>query len=310
MAFNFMVASDDAMALENKIEEIKKGYGITSETVVYNLNDEGVYALVDELSTVSLFEDTKFVVAKGGEYLLGKDDAAMKELYKVMNQQSSSNVLVITFLGTYHLQDETFQKLRRFSSFFEIKSDPQQWDKYILETFQKEGYQIDSDAIQLLTSYTESLSHLRCYMDQLFAFKYDEKSVSSEDILKIVTRPLDDNIYALIEAVLANDKKLMLKGYQDMKLRSMQASTLISLLLNKFQEMYNVFLLLKSGWNQASISELFNISSGRAYYMIKNAKAYSLERIDKHLKELNELDFKIKTGKINADLGVEMYFLR
>lgn len=310
MAFNFIIVSDDSMALENKIEEIKKGYEITSETISYNLNDEGVYALVDELSTVSLFEETKFIVAKGGEYLLGKDDAAMKELFKVMNNQNSSNVLIIAFIGTVNYSDATFQKLKRFSSFFEIKTDNILFDEFIMNCFQKENYQIDQDAVQLLVSYTENLSHLRCYIDQLLAFKYEDKKITSEDILKIVTKPLDDNVYALIEAVLANDKKLMLKGYQDMKLRSMQASNLVSLLINKFQEMYNVCLLLKSGFNQASLSELFNISSGRAFYMVKNAKSYTLDRITAHLQELNKLDFQIKTGKINADLGLELYFLR
>ncbi|MDE5715323.1 MAG: DNA polymerase III subunit delta [Anaeroplasmataceae bacterium] len=310
MAFNFIIVSDDSMALENKIEEIKKGYEITSETISYNLNDEGVYALVDELSTVSLFEETKFIVAKGGEYLLGKDDAAMKELFRVMNNQNSSNVLIIAFIGTVNYSDATFQKLKRFSSFFEIKTDNILFDEFIMNCFQKENYQIDQDAVQLLVSYTENLSHLRCYIDQLLAFKYEDKKITSEDILKIVTKPLDDNVYALIEAVLANDKKLMLKGYQDMKLRSMQASNLVSLLINKFQEMYNVCLLLKSGFNQASLSELFNISSGRAFYMVKNAKSYTLDRITAHLQELNKLDFQIKTGKINADLGLELYFLR
>ena len=94
-----------------------------------------------------------------------------------------------------------------------------------------------------------------------------------------------------------------------MKLKSMQASNLISLLINKFQELYNVNILVKSGMNQAGIAELFHISSGRAYYMIKNAKEHSLDEISQQLDGLNTLDYQIKTGKIDQNLGIELYFL-
>ena len=125
----------------------------------------------------------------------------------------------------------------------------------------------------------------------------------------LIPSPLDDNVYSLIDAVLANNKKLMLKGYQDMKLKSMQASNLVSMLLNKFPEIYNVNVLIKSGFNQGMLAETLNISSGRAYYMIKNAKSYSMKDIKKHLDLLNELDYKIKTGQIDQNLGLELYFL-
>ena len=81
-------------------------------------------------------------------------------------------------------------------------------------------------------------------MDQLECYKAEEKCITNADIRKMISEPLEDNVYSLIEAVLTNNKKLMMKGYQDMKLKSMQASNLISLLINKFQELYNVNILI------------------------------------------------------------------
>ena len=145
--------------------------------------------------------------------------------------------------------------------------------------------------------------------DIIALVKYEEKKITTSDVMLLIPSPLDDNVYSLIDAVLANNKKLMLKGYQDMKLKSMQASNLVSMLLNKFQEIYNVNVLIKSGFNQGMLAETLNISSGRAYYMIKNAKSYSMKDIKKHLDLLNELDYKIKTGQIDQNLGLELYFL-
>lgn len=310
MAVNFLILADDSLAVERKIEEIQKGFDLEVEPITYNANEEGTYAIVDELSTVSLFDETKFVVVKNAEALLSKSDTAFLELLKVMNDQNSSNILVLVFMDFTDTNNEQYQKLKRFSSVFEAKTKNINLEEYAIKTFIEEGFQVDINAIKLLVSYSDSFSRLRGYMDQLECYKAKEKVITNTDITLMIPEPLEDNVYGLIDAVLANNKKLMMKGYQDMKLRSMQASNLISLLINKFQELYNVNVLLQAGMNQASLAELFHISSGRAYYMIKNAKEHSLSTIQQHLDQLNTLDYQIKSGKIDQNIGLELYFLR
>lgn len=309
MAANFIILADDSMAVEQKIEEIRKGLELDVEAIYYNMADEGTYAIVDELSTISLFDETKFVIARNAEALLSKSDHAFLDLLKVMNDQSSSNVFIMVFMTAVDSSNEQFQKLKRFASVFEVKTKNINLEEYAVEAFQKEGYVVDKDAIQLLISYSATLSSLRGYMDQLESFRAEEKRISLQDVSLMIPAPLDDNVYALIDAVLAGNKKLMLKGYSDLKLKSMQASMLVSLLINKFQELYNVNILIRAGITQASLAELFNISSGRAYYMMKNAKEHSLNTIKDHLEHLNTLEYQIKTGKIDQNIGLELYFL-
>jgi len=43
--------------------------------------------------------------------------------------------------------------------------------------------------------------------------------------------------------------------------------------------------------------------------MMKNARETNLSTILTQLHLLNELDYKIKAGKIDANLGLELYFL-
>lgn len=310
MAVNFILLADDYLAVNRKIEEIKKGFSLEVEPIIYNALEEGTYAIVDELTTVSLFDETKLVIVRNAEGLLSKSDRAFLELLKAMNDQNSSNILILVFMGSVDVSNEQYQKLKRFSSVFEAKTKNINLEEYAKQLFKEEGYEIDLDTIKLLVSYADSFSKLRGYMDQLECYKAEEKKITSKDVTLLIPEPLDDNVYSLIDAVLTNNKRLMLKGYQDMKLRSMQASNLISLLINKFQELYNVNILIKAGMNQASLAELFHISSGRAYYMVKNAKEHSLETIKSHLEQLNTLDYQIKSGKIDGDLGLELYFLR
>ncbi|MDE5565396.1 MAG: DNA polymerase III subunit delta [Anaeroplasmataceae bacterium] len=309
MAYNFMILADDYQALENKISEIKEKYNMDYDTISYNLEEEGIYALIDELSTISLFNEPKFVVARGAEVLLKQSGSAFVELLKVMNDPSSMNCLILVFTDSIEASNEQFIKLKRFASFFEIRMKNIKLDEYAKKTLLEDGYQIDDEAVSLLVGYIDNLSSMRNAIDLLECFCLNQKVITSKDIVMMIKEPLDDNVYSLIEAVLTNNKRLMLKDYQDLKLRSVLPSGLISMLLGKFQELYNVSILIKSGMTQNALAELFHVSSGRAYYMMKNAKETNLKTICHHLDLLNDLDYKIKTGKVDATLGLELYFL-
>ena len=46
------------------------------------------------------------------------------------------------------------------------------------------------------------------------------------------------------------------------------------------------------------------------YYMIKNAKSSSMKKIKDNLELLNQLEYDIKSGKIDQSLGLELYLLK
>ncbi len=43
--------------------------------------------------------------------------------------------------------------------------------------------------------------------------------------------------------------------------------------------------------------------------MIKNAKSVNMNIVKKHLKKLEEIDYKIKTGQLDKKIGLELFIL-
>ena len=118
VAANVIIISDDSLAVDKKIEELRKGLELEVEPIVYTASEEGTYAIVDELTTISLFDDSKLIIVRRAEALLSKSDRAFLELLKAMNNQNSSNVLVLIFMDFSDYSNEQYQKLKRFSSVF------------------------------------------------------------------------------------------------------------------------------------------------------------------------------------------------
>lgn len=308
--YNYVITSDDVEASNDKIEEIKKSFNYEDfDESSYDLEDDGIYSLIDEISTISLFDNRKFIVIKKAEKIAGVSDGAFNELLKYMNDTNSENVLIFTFYSTFDYNNSNYQKLRKYTSNIDIKLKNMPFDEYIDKLLNDNGYKINDDAKTLLISYTENLAGLKEHLNQLMCYKMTEKIINSKDVKLLVNQPLDNNVYALVEAVVSRDKKRIFSCYQDLKLENIQASYLVSLLINKFQEMYNVSVLIKAGMGQNDIASLFNVSSGRAYYMVKNAKGTLQSVIKRNLDLLNDLDFNIKTGKVDQNLGIELYFL-
>lgn len=310
MSYNYIISAEEKEEAKEKIEEIRKSIKLDFDYSEYDLEEDGLYPIIDELTTISLFDNPKFIVINSSENIIKANDKAFVELLTAMNSQENDNVLVFIFLNGFDQKNERLSRIKRYSSFIEINLKNMPLDEYARNVFSKDGYQIDEHTISLLVLYTASLASLKQSINILECYKYQEKMITDDDVKKLVVPPLEDNVYNLIDSVIQKDKARIFSILADFKKENIQYSFLVSLLINKFQEMYNVNILAKSGITQADIQDLFNVSSGKAYYMLKNAKAVDTYEIKKNLSMLNDLDYQIKTGKVDQNIGLELYFLK
>ncbi len=309
MAYNYIITSDDSLALKDKISEIKKALDPSYEEIYYDLEDDSLQSLIDELSTISLFDNPKFVIVKNSNKLVNMKNESLLDLYKAMNNTDSQNVLILQILNLSDFKADTFETLKRYSTLIDVRIKNIPKEEYIKNYFNKDNYQIDDEATNLLITYVDDLYSLKTAMDQLMCYKMEDKIIKANDIKKMITPPLDDNIYSIIDSVINNDKKRSFECLNHLKLHSVRSSYIISLLINKFQEMYNVSLLVKANMNQNDIASVFNVKPGRAYYMIKASKSSSISLIKRNLDLLNKLDLNIKSGLEDENLGLELYLL-
>ncbi|MBQ9448880.1 MAG: hypothetical protein IJU60_03300 [Acholeplasmatales bacterium] len=312
--YNYIITSDDKEAVVEKIESIKKSIKKNLDVSTYDLENDNLYNVIDEISTISMFGDPKFVVVKSLEKISKVPENILLELLSLMNNINIENFVVFVALGNIDFRVECFAKIRQFSTLVDIKTKNVPFDKYAADKFSEEGYDVSNDALSLLVSYSSNLSTLKENIEILKCYKADDKKISTADVLLMVKKPLDDKIYNIINLVLIDDKLNVLKAYEELKILNVSKSTILSKLISQFQELYNVYIIAKGSRSkdeaQETVARLFNVRPQRAYYMVKNTKNISLNTIKNNLDYLMDLDLKIKTGQIQDDLGLELYFLR
>ena len=310
---SYFLSTDDYSVAIKKTLDIKKGIAGTYDEIYYDLEEDSAYEIINELTTISLFEEPKVIIVKSAEKIVEISDNQLHELILAMADYGSMNILIGISTEGFDFKDQkkidVLNQIKKYASFIDVKVKNIPLDEYAKNLFTEEGYNISDDAIKLLVSYSDSLTLINSSVEILKCYKAEDKNITKEDIIKMVPKPLEDKGYELTNAVLKGDKKRIFEIYEDFKTIN-AASNLIPMLLNKFQQLYNAYVLSKAGVGQEEIANLFQIKTNVAYYLIKDAKMKSINDIKNNIDYLTKLDMDIKSGKIEYELGIQLYFLR
>ena len=309
---NFIIKTDDYSLAQEKVNSIAKSMD-NPDIITYDLDEDNTYNVIDELTTVSLFDNPKLVILKSGNKLLDESAEKLNELSYAMADSANSNVLVIVDEKFDTKTSERFNNytlIKKYAQEFDLLVSNTKFDEYAKEEFLKDRYNINDDALNILLNSSTSLSMLKSNIEMLKAYTLDTKNITREDVDLLISKPIDDDVYLITNAVLKHDKKLILSLYTGFLTKNIKANNLLSLLINKFQELYNVHIFARGNAKQADISNIFNVSSGKAYYLLKDSKSQSLEEIKSNLEYLSKLEYDCRRGVVQVELGLELYFLR
>ena len=106
---------------------------------------------------------------------------------------------------------------------------------------------------------------------------------------------------------MTKEKNKIVAVYQDL-IRSGKDPILLFNLISKFmREIYTTSSMLQANYKQADIAQKMGVSTGRAYYLVKDARSFPLKVIEEKIIALGELDYQIKTGQIDKTTGLELF---
>lgn len=284
--------------IDEKVKELQ-----LSNLIKFDLSENGVFSLLEELNTSSFFEPNKVIVAYNV-----KEDLDDDRLIKYLLNPNPSNYLFISIRNDKY---KIYESLKKNSLIIENNVlKPEEFLKYVLKEAKRLGYNIDNDAASELAKRSlEDYTLLNNNLDKIFSYKYDSKNINLNDINQLITKDLDDNIFDLVEEVIKNNKNKAYDIYKELLKKNTDESLILGSLIYKFKEMAMTKVLLNDKCDKAQISEILNVKEGRAYYMIKNVSNVRSEDLIDKLNRLLDIDTKSKTGLVNLSQELEMFIL-
>lgn len=308
------VGKDENYNLE-EINSLIEKLNITDAAIIkMDLEEIPFEKFLEELSTASFFVQNKIIIARHPSFLYkasNLDSYSIKRFLNYLNRPDESTFL---FLSIPSIEDIDVNFKSAIINNTIIKNsemvDVSSFFEYTKNIFTKNGYNIfDADIKELVSRSLDDYYLLNNNISKLMIYKYDSKNINLNDINALITRPLDDNVFSLVEAVISHNKVRSYEIYQDLINNNVDDSLILGSLIFKFREMAITKRLVLDKQSKASIAEILNIKEGRAYYMMKDVANFDIDEIEKKLNTLIDMDYKAKIGKIDLSNSLLAFLL-
>lgn len=305
----YFLDSLDKQILINEEQKITKDLDDYSR-VHFDLRESSVSMFLEEMITIPFLEVGKIVVVDDIFVLQDKSQKDNADYFiNYLASPSPTTVLIINNSEKLDKTSTLYKNIKKHCivRHFDIPSEDE-YINYTVKYFKDAGYKFSSSlASEIVSRSQKSLSLLNNYLEELYIYKADEKEILFEDIDRIVSASFEDNVFLLVESVIQRDVAESYRVFYKLLESNVEPTVILSLLQNKFNEILQVNALMKSGYKKDNIESLFKVSSGRAYYMMKNSRNINDSYIKKQLVLLNKLESDIKSGYVNKKLGFEIY---
>jgi len=307
------INSVDTEVLRDKRNSLLKGITETYEISSLDLAETDCGTVFNELNTVPFLVEKRIIILRNVLLFNKNDDGKYVSTFlNYLENPNPTTILIIEIVEKVDARDKIFKNIKKRALYFNLKAlDDKDLLSFTRESFVRDGYKIDSTIVsEIVKRSNNELSLLKESIEKLKIYKSDEKEISSSDINLLITRSVEDNVFDLVNAVLSRNVRKSYYIYFDLVSNNYDVLLLISLLLNKFNEIFIVKNLVESRVSKDEIMKTFKVSSGRAYYMIKDASRVSITTLKKQINMLNLLEYQIKSGQIDKFIGFEIYLTK
>lgn len=329
----FLYGEDDFRS-RRKLKELKQRFlrevdPSGNSLSVLNGEKIGIQEINEAVSASSLLSKKRMIIIEN--LFSNKSISIFKELRDYFKKKKlptdSDNIIVFwDFFAEKKklpkVKDDFFKFLskEKFSQEFKVLSNTEAtaWAK---KEIVARGGKISNLAAMELTSLLGSdLWQINNEIDKLINNKAGQKlklvdgavnapadvEISAEDVKNLVRGQFDENIFALTDALSAKNKALVARVFEEQIKAGLTDTYLLNMITRQFRILLQIRQALDSGIAPRAITPLLKIHPFVAQKGVNQARNFSLVYLKKVLSKLVEIDYLMKSGKIDIKTSLSL----
>ncbi len=313
---NYIVHGEESYQVRKAIDAIiTKTIGKRDEmnTVVYNaLQSDGDSVLADA-QTIPFFTEKKCILIQNANFLSANDDTNwnVEAIIDYLSHPMESTVLI--FSGDFAKCDMRKKSVKKLLTLCQVsvcnKLDQSSLSSYVKEQLDQRKLRLSPAAFALLCERLPlDIATIQQELDKLELYG---EAIDETAIKALVTRSLQEDVFAIVNAVVEKDTKKMFALWEDMQMQNKDPIYLIALISSQFHLLYQVKCATMQGNHaQDEIAQELGVHPYRVKLALRIVSRFSIDTLLHILVQLAELDQSIKSGRIDKKLGFEMFLLQ
>jgi len=276
------------------------------KVLTINADTLSAQQIIDTLSSQDLFSSQRIVFLKRVYSNKNKDDF-LTEIITLLETGTSPDYY-------FFWEDQKIRTNTKYYKFFKEKDaivEKNNLDKRTFFTWLKDelkelGLEIESNATRLLAERT-NYNPERCSneLKKLKLISKDNKITRSE-VENLTSDTLEKDIWNLIDAINIENTEESTKILEKLISQNVDANYIISMLTRNLRLITLTKYLLEESSSAGSISKTLKVPPFTVPSLINSSKKYSDKKIKMLYTKMSNLDYQIKKGLIEPNLGVTL----
>ena len=303
--------------VHSKVDEIVKNYldDINEFTcVTVDAEKISLQDIVSDANTLPFGFDKKVVIIKN-PYFLGSSkepklpfDVDYDVFIDYLKQDSQDSMIILSYVGEIDNRKSLVKNIKGYAKVYELSNiEKNEWNVIAKRLFNDKGIKVSDDTISFFIGRINN--DLGLMMREVEKLSLYSKVISKEDVEALVSRPLEENSFMMVDAIINNDLNSLLTIYNDLKLQNEEPTRILAMLTNQLSLQYQVSALAKDH-SEKQIASILNIHPYRTKLMLQKRSKINNNDIMYIIDKMAELDLKIKTGEIDKYQGIELFFIK
>ncbi|GGF83531.1 DNA polymerase III subunit delta [Paenibacillus aceti] len=284
----------------------------------FDLTETPVEVVIEEAETPPFLAERKLIIAKDSAlFTAGRDGSKIEHKVETLLDYSKNpaEYSVIVFVVNSEKLDERKKVVKAIKSagialsFLPVSgAELVQW---VVREVESRGSRIGTDAAEaLIASAGVQMSALAVEVDKLCLYAGPGGKIEPATVEQLVARSTEQNVFVMVENIanLKLDKALDI-FYELLKQRE-EPIKIAALIARQFRIMLQVKDLARQSYSQQQIASQLSLHPYAVKIAGEQARKFDAAMLRSILSELAELDYKMKSGRIDKVLGLEMFLLK
>ncbi len=305
----YILYGSDTSKLKYETNKILEKLKIT-DPIKYDLLTTPIEDVIEDAATIGMFQKEKALILENSLFLCANKTIPNLEKLSYYLEHYNKNSYLI-FLCPQDTID-TRKKITKQLSKYEIKNvstkKVENLEQYVLEILNQDGFQME-DIPFFLSRVGSNFSNIENELEKLKMYTLQTKKITNNDVEKVTTKVIEDEIFALTDAIILKDTKKALELLDEFLNLSYDEIQILSLLASQFHFLFQVKRLQNKNKSEATIAKILEVNPYRVKYTTKKLYQYTEEDILKEIKMLAKADHDIKLGLMDKNLALKLLIM-
>ncbi|WP_053957585.1 DNA polymerase III subunit delta [Inediibacterium massiliense] len=323
----YLLYGTEYYLMDHTMDTLKKGIVDPSfEQFNYQMIDgkeANINRIINACETLPFMGNKRMVVVKDLECFTGKRNNISEEEEKNLLEYFK-NIPDTTYLFFVSKQDVDQRKkiVKAIKSYGDIivcsKLLEKDVYKWIQKSFHKYNKEIKDREIVLLVEMIgyldknsqKTLEDLDQEIHKLCSYVGDRKTILKDDIEILAPKTIENNIFALVEAIGTKDVEKALYLFNDMIMEGEAETKILYMITRQFRHLFQIKIMENQGYTPMAIAPKLGLKQFVVKKYLNQARNFNIQTLKKSLEVCLSTDEAIKKGRMDGKVGMEMLIVQ